>query len=156
LCIQEAKNNNAARLLGKLQHIVAQANNASGQSQFIAFRHVGRFDSLVIAVALELTAPEATEVHIVLSVVILKDRRVNGVAATDRVGQRNERTGRSITNSNPNAENVVLILQREIEVILTVLFSNVAVPKLPAGPWNLANVENLAMVNNLAVERIVA
>ena len=69
----------------KLEHVVAQAGDLGAERRLV----LCRVDVLGCVgparPALQLAAPDAAEVHVVLAVAVLEDRRVDAVAALDRL-----------------------------------------------------------------------
>ena len=57
-----------------------------------------------------------------------------------------ERPFGAVADSHAEAEDVVPVFQREIEVVLAVLLLRVAVPQLSACPWYVADAEYHAVV----------
>ena len=121
------QNDNGFRLFCKFQHIFAEFGHTSGESLFVAFGQNGTFQSFIVAIALQLATPQTAEIHVEITVSIIQDGRVD-VTAFHRIGLRNERSFRIVTDSYTDAENIVLVFQGEIHIIFSVFPGYVAVP----------------------------
>ena len=122
------QNDNGFRLFCKFQHIFAEVGHTSGESLFVAFGQNGTFQSFIVAIALQLATPQTAEIHVEITVSIIQDGRVDAVTAFHRIGLRNERSFRIVTDSYTDAENIVLVFQGEIHIIFSVFPGYVAVP----------------------------
>ena len=81
-------------LLGELEHVLAELHHAGRDGRF-PVGGVGGAAVLreVVLVTLELAAPDAAEVHVVLVIVVVQDGVVDGIAAADGVRLGDEGTG---------------------------------------------------------------
>src|SRR5690606_41090145 len=78
------------------EHVVTHQRYAGADSGRIILLQI-RFRSVVSRVfscspTLQLTTPDAAEIHIKFSIVVFKDGRVNAIASLDGFGVRLERT----------------------------------------------------------------
>ena len=172
------ENDDRACSLGKAHHIVAHANNIAGNSWSI---RLGKELSLVVgsrtevdetivvavlagdrfkavierAPPLQLSTPEAAEVAVNLSIVILEHAGVDGEGATDGLCLRYEGTFRLISNSYAKVENTVIAFGREDEVVFSILLDNIIVPHLLLGPGHILDIKNHTMVGDLTILQIV-
>jgi len=155
------EDDDAARCLGKLQDIIAHADNEGWQRG-----HISRAEELCLAVAgraqinaflrqlarrlvpLELTAPETAEVAVDLSVVVLEDTGVDAERAADGVFLRDEGALGALGDGHAQVEDAVVVLGREDEVVAAVLLHDIAVPHLLLGPRHLIHVEHDAVVGD--------
>jgi len=69
------------RFLGKLKHIVTQPDYPGWKCRLVVFGLMTTFNSLVIAVTLQLPAPQASEVHIMGPVIIFEYAEIYGITA---------------------------------------------------------------------------
>ena len=139
------------RLVGKAKHIVAELHNAWRDARLLISREAGEVDSLVLlVVALQLTAEDATEIHVVGTVVILEDGIVDRITALDGMWLGNEWAFGLVADGNAATEDACLVLGREIHVVLAVLLLHVAVPKLLGSPRNLLASQSKTFVLHLS------
>ena len=106
-------------------------------------------------IPLQLSAPETTEVGVDLSVVVLEHAGVDGERAADGVLLGNERALRTVGNGYAEVEYAIVVLGREDEVVLAILFDDVIVPHLLLGPCHILHVEDDAVVGGFAVFNII-
>src|SRR6476620_9925933 len=92
---------------------------------------------LVIIPTLQLSSPYAAEIHIVFSIVILENARINAVAILYRCLICSERTFWFITHRYANLKNILFIFYREIQVIFAICIRSIRCPHLSAGPRNI-------------------
>ena len=149
------EDDHGARLFGKLQHIVGQARHPAGQRRLGALRQRSRLEGAVVAVALELSAPQAAEVDVVAAVAVAEHGLVDAVAAAHGVGLGAERAFGPVGYGHAHAEYVVLVLEREVHIVLAALLGHVAIPQLAARPGYVAHAQGHAVVGHLAVHHVV-
>ena len=68
---------------------------------------------------------------------------------------RNERTLRTVGNGYAEVEYAIVVLSREDEVVLAILFDDVIVPHLLFGPCHILHVEDDAVIGGFAVFNII-
>ncbi len=135
-----------AWLFGKFEHVVAQTGYAGGECGFVAFGQIGTFEGFVVLVALELSAPDAAEVEVLLAVVVFQDGYVDGVAAHHGCGLRDEGAFGAVGYGDAEAEDVVAVFQGEVHVILAIFLLHVAIPQLATMPGDVLDAEYDAVV----------
>ena len=138
------------RLFGKLEHVGGEAHASAGECGDVAFGEVGTLEGFVVAVTLELSAPDSAEVEIIVSVGVGEHADVNRVAAAYGVGLWYEGSFGTVGYGYSDAEDVVLVLEGKVEVVTSVFFGAVAVPELSSGPGYVGDVEGFAVVGDFA------
>ena len=149
--------------------IFCQPDTTAWQSVFLAFRQVWSLKVDIVLLALELSAPESTEVHIHLSVgIVAEGTHVYAITARHRSWLWNERAGRIVCYGCSPMEHVVAVLQREVHHVFlhllaiahasSLLFSicrhlldvllHIAVPKLSSCPWNILLAKHTTMIGH--------
>ena len=113
---------------GKLQHVVAQFCHASRYGRFVVRGEGGAFQRLVVAVALQLAAPQSAKVHVVAAVSVIQYGGVDAVAASYRVCLGYERPFGRATDGNADTEDVILVFQWKVHVVFAVFQGYVTVP----------------------------
>ena len=142
------------RRLGKADHVVAKAGDLGAERWLILCRvHVLGFVGPARP-SLQLAAPDPAEVHVVLAVAVLEDRRVDAVAPLDGLGPRRKGTGRAASNRGPDAEGVLFVFHGKVQVVAAVLLGGVGGPHLPARPRDVLDVERDAVVGHRASDRV--
>ena len=152
---------------GKLQNIIAHANNHGRYGRSIGWQeersllvgsrthHYAAF--LIIScgrsegVPLQLSAPQATEVAIDLSVIVLEDTRVDTERTADGMGLWNEGAFGSVGYSHTEVEHTVGVFGGEDEVVFAILLHYIIVPHLTLGPRYLLYIEYHAVVCHFAI-----
>ena len=114
------QNDYRLRLFGKLQHVVAQFCHASRYGRFVVRGEGGAFQRLVVAVALQLAAPQSAKVHVVAAVSVIQYGGVDAVAASYRVCLGYERPFGRATDGNADTEDVILVFQWKVHVVFAV------------------------------------
>lgn len=153
------ENDDFLDLVGELAHVFGElANLCTLSSDTFAADLLGSLpiaieDVVALLVALELTAPETTEVEVSLAIIINKTGRVDTETALDGFRVWDERSLGLVANSDTNAENVLLVASREVEVVFPVLGSAVRRPQLLGDPRNVLGPEDDAVVCHFAGRR---
>ena len=160
--------NHVMRSLGKLHHIVAQTNHEARQSG-----HIGRSEELCLLVSgrtevhtflhqllrclvpLQLSTPEATEIHIDLTIVVLEHAGIDTHRTADGLCLRYERTFWLVGDGHTKVEHTVIVFGREDQIVLSVFLHDVIIPHLLLSPGHLFDIENDTMISNLTVLDIV-
>ena len=146
------------RVLAELEHVLGELHHA-GRDGGLAVGRVGGAAVLgeVVLVALELAAPDAAEVHVVLVVIVVQDGVVDGIAAADGVRHGLERAGGGVADGDACPEDVGLVLGREVHVVLAVAaLHHLVVPELAARPRDILDVQRDAVVHDGGGHRVVA
>ena len=144
------------RFFGKLQHIRTEFGNASGDGRLVVCgESSSTFQSFVVAIALQLSAPQTTEVHVVVTVSIIQNGGVHAVTSAHRVGLGNERTFGTVADGNTDTEDIILVFQGEIHIIFAVFLSYVAIPELTSCPRNIFGGEYQAMVYDFTFHGVI-
>lgn len=138
--------NDRARSLSKLKHVVSHASHAARQCLLVALGQVLHAKSHVVAITLQLSSPDATEVDVYLSIVVLKDAWVDGIGATDGVRLRMEGAFGLVGGGNAEVEDAVLVLGAEDHIVSSVLLHYVVVPELFSSPRNILNLQGKTVV----------
>ena len=148
------QNYHGTRLFGKLLHIFRQTCHTRRYGRFIVSRKFRTFQSTIILITLKLTAHQSTEINIYLTVIILKYGRIHGITSPDRIRFRHKRAVRRVTDSHSQTEDVRMVFGREIKIILSVLFTTVAIPHLTLYPRHIRLVKNPTMVCHISFHHI--
>lgn len=131
-------------------HVVAQFRDARTQGRAAARLHGLVFlpgEHLVLgAPALELAAPDASEIEIGLSVVVDETTGVDAVASRKGIFVWGEWTFGGITHGNADAENTFFVSCGEVEVVFSVLGAGVWGPELFGDPGDGRSGEDDAVV----------
>ncbi len=136
------------RRFGETHHVVADPRDLRAQRRLI-LRRIDVFGLVrPDGPALQLPAPDAAEVHVVLAVGVLEDRRVDAVAALDGSGRGRERAGRVVADRRADTKDVLLVLYRKVQVVLAGLFGRVRRPHLPPRPRHILDVERDAVIGD--------
>ena len=150
------QNHYGFRFFGKLQHVRTEAGNPCGDGRFVVCgESSSTFQGFVVAIALQLSAPQTTEVHIIVTVSIIQNGRVYTVTSAHRVGLGNERPFGTVADGNADTEDIVLVFQGEIHIILAVFLSYVAIPKLASCPGDIFGGEYQAMVYDFTFHGVI-
>ena len=150
-----SKNYYRTWFFSKLKHIIGKFNHSARQCRFIIGRKVRILNSLVVTIALQLSAPDTTKIDIVAAVVIAEHSHIDTVTSADRVRLRDKRTFRLVTNGYTHTENVITVFQRKIKIILSVFISYIAVPKLTSCPRDVCHTQCYTVVGYFAMHDIV-
>ena len=146
---------NRMRLFGKLQHVVGHSDNTRSQSRLVKSWKMRCLYGPVVAIALQLSAPDAPEIKVDSSIVVFQKCRVYAVGTAYRVRLRDERPFGTIAYGDTETEYVVVILGAEAHIVSAVFFYHIIVPQLSAGPRNVVNVEYAPLVAAFVRLRIV-
>ena len=77
----------------------------------------------------------------------MQDGDVDGITSPDGIRKGLERTGGGVRDGDADAEDVRLVLGREIHVVTTVpALDDIVVPKLAACPGNVLDIQDVAPV----------
>jgi hypothetical protein len=112
------------------------------------------FYGFVVAITLQLSAPKSTKIHVIITIIILKHTRINGITSVDGMIFRNKRTFRFITHGYANVKNVIFVFQRKIKIIFSVFESHIRIPKLTTSPRNVFYIENDSVIFNFTLNGI--
>lgn len=141
---------------GKLQHVRIEFGNACGDGRFIVCGESSTaFQSLVVTVTLQLSAPEAAEVHVIVTVTVIQYGGVYAVTTAHRVGLRDEWSFGTVADGNTDTEDVVLVFQGEVHIVFSVFLGYIAVPELASRPGDVFGGEHEAVVGDFSVHRVV-
>ena len=103
---------------------------------------------LVVVPALELTAPNAAKVEVKTAVVVLENSRINAVSSFDGLWFGFEGAFWFFAGGYPNAEHILFVLDRKVEVIHSIFEGGIGCPKLAARPGNVFDVERNPVVGH--------
>ncbi len=143
-----------ARGFGQRRHAGVEPGHARAKRGCIADGFlVGRIVA-VVAVLLQLPAPDAAEVEVVLAVVVVEHRRVDRIGARDGLGFGDERTFGVVGGRHADAEQAIGLLGREVQVIAALPAGGVRRPHLPVRPGHVAHMQGDAAVDRRALGRI--
>lgn len=96
----------------------------------------------VVGPCLKLTTPQSAKYHVVVAIVI-QDCGVNAVSAGNRVGFGLEFSVGLVRFGHSDAEDIVLVLGWEKQVVVAVLLGRIRSPELLRRPWNVHKVQKL-------------
>lgn len=99
-----------------------------GDGRLAVCREFGTFECFVVAVALESSAPDASEVDVIGAVVVFEYGLVYAVAAHYGVFPWYERAFGFVADGYAHAEDVVFVFEWEVHVVGAVFFCYVAIP----------------------------
>src|SRR5690554_550540 len=91
----------------------------------------------IVAIILQLTAPDTTEVKIISTIVIGKHCRIDRVAAGNWLRLRNKRPGRMIAHRYTDLENTVGTLGGKIKIIFPIFGRRIWRPHLTLRPRHI-------------------
>src|SRR5690606_2963252 len=140
------QNHHLAGSFCKLFHICRQACNPRTQCRLISSRFLIIRTVDVVAIVLQLTAPEAAEIHVVFTIVITEYGRVDGIAAFDGLRLRGEWAGRVVAYRHTNLDYAVGSVDREVSVLFAFCGGRVRGPSLPISPWHILRVTRYTAV----------
>ena len=141
---------------GEFQHVVAQSGHAGGDGGLVVGRIGGAgVQGLVVAVALQLAAPDSSEVEIVFSV-IFQHADIYRIAAYHRGRLGDEGAFGLVGHCDSEAEDVGFVLGGEVQVVFAVLAGHVAVPELAARPGDVLQAQCHSVILHGGSHRIGA
>jgi hypothetical protein len=133
----------------ELEHVFREADDSGREGSVEALREERAFDTLVARIALELSSPEASAIEVTGAVfLIFEDGGVDAVTAAYGVGLGDEGAGGAVGDGDAEPEDVVTVFEGEVEVITAIAANDVAIPKLPPGPWDIFDGEDDAVVGD--------
>lgn len=91
---------------------------------------------------MKLATPQSAPYHVVVAIVC-QDCWVNAVGAGNRVGFGLEFSVRLVRFGHSDAEDIVLVLGWEEQVVVAVLLGRIRSPELLLRPWNVHEVQKL-------------
>ena len=139
----------------KLQHIISQLYDTTRQGRLIIARQTRMLDCLIVAITLQLSSPDSTEINIDTAIIIFENGRVDAVASFYRIRLRNKRAFGFLADSDSQTEYIVLILHGEIQIIPAVLLGDITVPQLPACPGNIFYPQHDTMIYHFTTHNII-
>jgi hypothetical protein len=165
-----------ARSLCKVESVLGKTYAAAGESILLTLGEIRSLKVDIILITLKLTAPQATEINVHLTVgVIAEGAHVDAVTTCYGSGIGDERALRTLCDGCTPVEYVIAVLHGEIHDValyflteshalslflgiggnLDFILLDVAVPQLAAGPWNILQTDYLTVVYNLTVHDVI-
>jgi len=138
----------------EFHHVVAQTGHPGREGRLPVGRLMAALDGFVVPVTLQLSAPQTSKVDIKSAIVIAKHAGIDRIASPHGGIQGLERPLRTFRNGHPDAEDVVLVLQRKVEVVFAILVSAVRIPQLSPCPGNLLHMKGDTVVSHLPIDTL--
>ena len=138
-----------ARAFCELRHVGREPRHPRRERFLVCFRLFVCRVIRIVAVLLQLPAPDSAEIHVEGAVDVLEHRRIDRIAAFDRLRLGHEGTGRVLADGDADLEDAVRALGREVQVVLAVLAGGIRRPHLALGPGHVLHVEGDAVVHGL-------
>ena len=147
------ENDEVARCFAELQHVVAQANDLGAQRRFVIGWLFPALDGFVVAIALQLSAPQSAENQMMRAVIIFESAGINRITAFDGILLRDEwpsgllltATPRWKTSFYPSAKNKCSICRFP---------KRSRNPKAGDPPGNIFQIQNHAVIRHRPINGI--
>ena len=140
--------------LAELHAVGRHTRHTCGDGRLLAGGEIFVLECFVVAIPLQLSAPDTTEVDIDSTIVVLEDTRVDAVGLADRVGLRDERTFGSVGDGHTQAEDTIVVLCRKDQMVLAVDLHDIVIPHLLLRPGHVLDVEDLSAVGDVGFHRV--